>query len=86
MEEREIISFMKYPDKGLVDYAISCANLTAPELLAIQRRVLFGETLEEAAESLLISRSTVKRRCDAGFEKLDQCWSGKPWIASIIKQ
>lgn len=86
MEQDEILRFLQYPDRGLVDYAISCANLTAPEAQAIHHRVFLGETIEAAAESLLVSPGTIKNRSNAGYKKLDQCWSGKPWINSLIKQ
>ena len=85
MEQREIIDFLNYPDKGLVDFAMSCANLTAPEMQVIHHRVFLGETIEAAAESLLTSPMTIKRRTNSAYEKLDMCWSGKPWINSIIK-
>lgn len=86
MEQREIISFLNYPDKGLVDYAVSCANLTTPELQAIQHRVFLGQTIEMAAEDLFTSPKTIKRRSQSAYAKLDECWSGKNWISSIIKQ
>ena len=86
MEQREIIDFLNYPDKGLVDYAVSCANLTAPELQAIHHRIFLGQTIETAAEDLDTSPMTIKRRSNSGFDKLDMCWSGKPWINSLIKQ
>lgn len=86
MEQRDILSMLNYPDRPLVDYAVSMANLTAPEREAINLRVYDGETVESAAERLMLSPGTVKSRYRAGMQKLDHCWSGRPWIASIIKQ
>ena len=86
MEQNEIISFLNYPDKGLVDYAVSCANLTAPELQAIHHRVFMGQTIEVAAETLLTSPQTIKRRSNSAYNKLDRCWSGKSWISTLVKQ
>ncbi len=50
MEQRDIISMLNYPDRPLVDYALSLANLTLPEQEAITMRVYNGETVESAAE------------------------------------
>lgn len=86
MEQREINSFLNYPDKGLVDYAVSCANLTAPELQTLHHRVFMGQTIEVAAEALITSPQTIKRRSTSAYNKLDRCWSGKTWISSILKQ
>ena len=86
MEQQEIIRFLNYPDKGLVDYALGCANLTAHEMDAIRHRVYLSETIEEAAEALLVSPGTIKNRSASGYEKLNSCWSGKAWIDTLIKQ
>lgn len=86
MEQRNIISMLNYPDKPLVDYAVSMANLTAQEREAIILRVYEGETVESAAERLMLSPGTIKSRYRAGMQKLDHCWSGRPWINSIIGQ
>lgn len=86
MEQQEIIRFLRYPDRGLVDYAVSCANLTGPEAEAIHRRYRMDESIERAAESLLVSPRTISYRSTAGMEKLDACWSGLPWVNTLIKQ
>lgn len=86
METREINSFLNYPEKGLVDYAVSCANLTDPELQTIYHRVIMGQSIEVAAESLNTSPQTIKRRSNTAYDKLNQCWSGKKWIETLIKQ
>lgn len=86
METREINSFLNYPDRGLVDYAVSCANLTMPEQQTIHHRVIMGQTIEAAAESLLTSPQTIKRRSNSAYDKLDRCWSGKKWIETLLKQ
>lgn len=49
-------------------------------------RVYNGETVESAAERLMLSPGTVKSRYRAGMKKLDHCWSGRLWIEKIIKQ
>lgn len=55
MEQRDIISMLNYPDRPLVDYAVSLANLTLPEQEAITMRVYNGETVESTAERLMLS-------------------------------
>ena len=86
MEQQEIIRFLNYPDKGLVDYAVGCANLTVHEKQAIDYRVYHSMTIEEAAEALLVSPGTIKNRSASGYDKLNSCWSGKGWIYSLLKQ
>lgn len=86
MEQRDIITFLNYPERGLVDYAVSCANLNALELQAIEHRVFLGETVEAAAEALFVSPETIKRRSASGYDKLNRSWSGKNWISTLIKQ
>lgn len=86
MEQRDIIAMLNYPDAALVDHAVRRANLTAPEWEIIFLREYGAETIESAAERLELSERTVKRRYKTGINKLNICWSGLPWINSIIKQ
>ena len=86
MEQREILAMLHYPDAALVQHAVSRANLTAPEWEIIQLREQEDETIESAAERLYISPRTVQRRYRDGMHKLDACWSGLPWVNSIVKQ
>lgn len=86
MEHREIIAVLNYPDRDLVRYAVDRANLTDPEWDIICLREYQGDTIESAAERLLVSPRTIKRRYGEGMKKLDSCWSGLPWVNSIIKQ
>ena len=86
MEQRDIIRMLNYPDRPLVDFSVSMANLTAPERECIDLRVYDGETVESAAERLMLFPGTVKTRYRSGMQKLDSCWSSRPWINSILKQ
>ena len=86
MDTREIISFLNYPDRGLVDYALSCANLTRHEQEILERRYRQSETVEQAAEYLLISPRTAATWSASAMDKLDNCWSGKSWVNTLIKQ
>lgn len=62
------------------------ANLSAPEWEAIWMREHENETIESAAERLALSPGTIKNRYRDGMHKLDTCWSGLPWVQSILKQ
>lgn len=86
MEQRQIIDMLNYPDAALVRHAVERANLTNPEWEAIYLREMRQETIERAAEKLDVSPGTIKNRYRAGIGKLDSCWSGLPWINSILKQ
>lgn len=86
MEQRQLVAFLNYPDAALVQHAVERANLTSPEWEAIYLREIRQETIERAAEQLDVSPGTIKNRYRAGIGKLDSCWSGLPWINSILKQ
>jgi len=85
MERAIIKAMLNYPDAPLVDMAVKRANLTAHEWRAIQIREFEGMTVEKAAEYLDISPGTVKNEYRSGMQKLDTCWSGIPWISTIVK-
>lgn len=86
MEQRDIIRMLNYPDRPLVDFSVSMANLTAQERECINLRVYDGETVESAAERLMLSTGTIKTRYRSGMRKLDSCWSSRTWINSILRQ
>lgn len=86
MEQKEIINFLNYPDTALVEHAVGRANLKSVEWEAIHLRELESETIESAAERLDVSPATVKNRYRSGMTKLNTCWSGLPWVSSIVKQ
>lgn len=83
MTTSRIIEILNYPDAALVEHAIKRANLTSKELQILQLREFQNETIESAAETLLVSDSTVKRRYRDAISKLDVCWSGIPWIKEL---
>ena len=85
MEHRDIVAMLNYPDRHLVLHAVERANLTSQEWECIRLREYAGETIEQAAEELLCSPRTIKRRYGEGMRKLDKCWSGIPWVNSIVR-
>lgn len=86
MEREQIRRFLNYYDSALVDHAVHRANLTAHEWEAVRLREFDDETVESAAERLMISPGTVKNRYRAGMEKLDGCWTGLGWVQAILKE
>lgn len=83
MQTSRIVGILNYPDAALVDHLIKRANLNAQELQILQLREIQNYTIESAAELLLISDSTVKRRYADAIRKLDMCWSGIPWLTKL---
>lgn len=84
MEPREIVRFLNYPDRALVDHAVHRANLTEREAEVLDLRYRRELTVETAAELLDVSPATVKNRSGECMRKLDQCWSGLPWIGAAL--
>ena len=86
MEREEIKSFLNYPDAPLVDLAVKRANLNAREWRAVSLREHDGMTVEAAAEYLQVSPGTVKNEYRSAMRKLDDCWSGVPWIRTLARR
>lgn len=85
MEREEIKSFLNYPDAPLVDLAVKRANLNAREWRAVSIREYDRMTVEAAAEYLNVSPGTVKNEYRSGMQKLNDCWSGVPWIQTLAR-
>ena len=85
MERNEIKSFLNYPDAPLVELAVKRANLNAGEWRAVTIREYDGMTVEAAAEYLRVSPGTVKNEYRSAMRKLDECWTGVPWIRTLAK-
>lgn len=86
MERSEIKSFLNYPDAPLVELAVKRANLNAQEWRAVTIREYDGMTVEAAAEFLRVSPGTVKNEYRSAMRKLDDCWSGVPWIRTLASR
>lgn len=83
MESSRIIAILNYPDAAMVEHILSRANLTAQERQILMLREFEGHTIESAAEALMISDTTVKRRYSAAMTKLNACWSNIPWLQTL---
>ena len=60
MEPREIVRFLNYPDRALVDHAVHRANLTEREAEVLDLRYRRELTVETAAELLDVSPPQLK--------------------------
>lgn len=84
MTKSQIVKFLRSPDAGIVTYALSLANLTQKELMAVEYCCRQGMTQEAAAERADVSVEAVKKWADAGIKKLAAAWEGSWWISKVI--
>ncbi len=84
MSEDNVIQFLRYPAAGLVEFALSLANLSWKEETAINLCARRGMTQEAAAEKAGYSVDAMQRWYRAGIKKLMAAWSGHEWIIKVI--
>lgn len=84
MTKAQIVSFLRCPAAGVVDYAIEQANLTQKELMAVTMCCRQGMTQEAAAEAADVSVESIKKWAEAGIKKLGAAWEGSWWIQKVI--
>lgn len=85
IDEEKVIAFLRCPAAGLVDYAVSIANLNWKEATAIDLCGRKALTQERAAEKAGYSVDAVQRWYRSGITKLMQAWSGIWWIDKILE-
>ena len=85
MKEETVVAFLRYPVSGLVDYALSIANLTWQEETAITLCGRKHMTQERAAEQTGCSVNTINNWYRSGIRKLCDAWSGSGWIEKLMK-
>lgn len=85
MQNAEIVRFLRCPSSPLVDFAVSTANLTEKEALAISLCGRMGLTQEQAAEKAGYSVDAVQKWNRAGMKKLNTAWSGQWWIQKLTQ-
>ena len=83
MNNIQIKQFLRYPDRGLVEYALSKVNLEEKEEAAIRACGMRGLTQEQAAEDMERSVDAVQRWNREGMRKLAAVWDCVPWIKQI---
>lgn len=84
MSESTVVAFLRYPVAGLVDYALSIANLTWQEELAIDLVGRKHMTQERAAEKAGYSVDAVQKWYRSAIRKLCIAWSGSVWITRLV--
>lgn len=84
MSEAEITKFLRCPYGNLVEYALSIANLSWQESLAINFCGRQKYSQERAAELAGYSVDAVHLWYRAGIKKLLIAWGAQEWIKKII--
>ena len=86
MDEQKVIAFLRCPASDLVDLAISMANLTWKESIAINLCGRQAKTQEKAAEESNCSVDAMQKWYRSGVKKLAKSWCGLWWILKIIEK
>lgn len=69
--------------RDLVNLALSYVSLTSKETSVLQHRFANGETQEQTAESLDLSKNTVQNIEKSAVEKCYKVWHGIDWINKL---
>lgn len=85
IDEEQVVSLLRCPAAGLVDYAVSIANLNWKEATAIDLCGRKAMTQERAAEAAGYSVDAMQRWYRSGISKLLQAWTGVWWIDKILE-
>lgn len=84
MSEAEITKFLRCPYGNLVEYALSIANLTWQESLAIKLCGRQKYTQEKAAELADYSVDAMHLWYRSAIKKLLAAWGSQEWILKVI--
>lgn len=84
MRKQDVEKFLRYHERDLVDFAISLANLTKREQLAITLCGMQAMTQSEAGEAVDRDWKTIQRWYSDGIKKLQLCWASREWILKLI--
>lgn len=82
--DAKIVAFLRYPSKPLVDFALTLANLSWQEALALDLCARKRMTQEKAAEQVGYSVDAVQKWYRAGIRSLQVAWSDCEWIRKVI--
>lgn len=83
MTEYQIVKFLKAPSIDIIDFAISRANLTWKEALAVDLCARRGYTQESAAEHAGYSVDAMQKWYRSALAKLAAAWGDTWWIVAI---
>lgn len=85
MTEAAVIKFLRCPAAPIVDLALSMANLTWKEQIAINLCGRQALTQEKAAEHENYSVDAMQRWYRSGITKLCKAWNGIWWIEKLTE-
>ena len=85
MTEENVVKFLRCPASSVVELAITMANLTWKENLAITFCGRQAKTQEVAAEECDKSVDAIQKWYRAGIKKLCVAWNGIWWIKKLIE-
>ena len=83
LDNTHIKRFLRYADRGLVEYALTRVNLEEHEEDAVRACGMRGLTQEQAAEEMDRSVDAVQRWNREAMRKLAAVWDAVPWIQQI---
>ena len=79
-DEKRVIQILRSPSAALVNALLEEANLTIPELEAVNHCVRLDYTQEEAADVLERSRNYVQRNRAEAMRKLKTAWAALSFL------
>lgn len=85
MDERKVVAFLRCPSSELVELAISMANLTWKENIAINLCGRQAKTQEKAAEEVDCSVDAMQKWYRAAISKLAVAWDSTWWINKLVQ-
>lgn len=74
-DEKRVLQILRCPSAALVNSLLEEANLTEPELEAVNHCVRLDYTQEEAADVLECSRNYIQKNRAEGLRKLKTAWA-----------
>lgn len=83
LDEDVVLKFLRCPSTAVVELALSMANLTWREELAINLCGRKGKTQEKAAEEAGYSPDAMQKWYRSGIKKLCINWAGVWWVQSL---
>lgn len=86
MNRSQAVRFLRMPAAGVVDYAVSLANLTQRERLAVDLCGRKGYTQEAAAVEADVSVEAIHKWFGSGMDKICTAWDGAWWILKLINE
>lgn len=81
----DVLKFLRYYWRGLVDYALDLAELDDRELQAVELCGRKRMTIEQAAEAAGVSVNTMQARWSSARRRIVRTWSNIEWIRVLAE-